>query len=308
MEEGLLIDRLNSQFAGDDVSVHLLRCDLYDLEVPGNKFWKMKYNLEEMHKLGQDQLVTFGGAFSNHIAATAAAGKKFGFKTTGIIRGEQHAGVNHTLSRASALGMDLKFIDRETYRQWKQGKVDLKEYLGFRDFYLLPEGGSNVLAVDGCSEILPMNSARFNVIACPVGTGSTLAGIIVSSDSNQRIMGFSSLKNGQYLKDEIQDLLKKYDEKHGSHHAKKKNWQLIHDHHFGGFAKVTNELIDFFTTFRKEQGVELDLIYTAKMMFGLKQMIRQDNFQKNEKILAIHTGGQQGNVSLLPNRIEGIIF
>ena len=233
----------------------------------------MKYNLDYMKEKGMDHLVTFGGAFSNHIAAVAAAGKKFRLRTTGIIRGEERNASNPTLSLARENGMELRFIDRQTYREWKQGTFTLDDFLGLEDYYLLPEGGSNTLAVKGCSEILDHVEKKYDVIACPVGSGGTLAGLIVSSEKDQKVLGFSSLKGGAYMEDEILSLLVKYDKEYGSRHAEKKNWQLIHDYHFGGFAKVNGELIAFYMDFLERTGIELDLIYTAKMMYGLKDMI-----------------------------------
>ncbi len=278
--------------------LNLLRTDLFYADVPGNKYWKMKCNLEYMKENSLDHIVTFGGAFSNHIAAVAAAGKKFGLKTTGIIRGEESSISNPTLSLAKENGMEFRFVDRQTYREWKQGEMNLDEYLGFSNYYLLPEGGSNVLAVKGCAEILKHVEKKYDVIACPVGTGATLAGIISSADADQMVLGFSSMKGGEYIEGEIRDMLSEFEINEG---CKMKNdeWEVIHDYHFGGFAKANKELIEFYQNFLNETGIELDLIYTSKMMFGLRDMIEKGLIGQDQSILAIHTGGQQGNASML---------
>ena len=281
-------------FSGNSIS--MLRLDLFEPDVPGNKYFKLKYNIEDMKKRGLDHLVTFGGAYSNHIAATAAAGKKFGFNTTGIIRGEAKDWHNHTLAQAEKDGMRLRFIDRITYREWKKGKVDLEDFIGLKDYYLLPEGGSNALAVKGCAEIHDLLGEEYDVIACPVGSGGTLAGLIAGSKSGQHIMGFSALKGGDFLTEDVKELL------NDEGYSDSGNWSIELDHHRGGFAKVDDELISFYREFRESTGIELDLIYTAKMMMALKEMVESGKFKSGTRILAIHTGGQQGNHSLLSNR------
>ena len=295
MKEVLQVQKIESDIMGNKCELNMLRCDLFDPDIPGNKFWKMKYNIKAMMDKEQNHMVTFGGAFSNHIAATAAAGKKYGFKTTGIIRGEASSISNHTLTLARENGMDFFFIDRTNYRSWKKGEINLDDFMGFKNYYLLPEGGSNELAVKGCSEILDSIENNYDLITCPVGSGGTLSGIIAASDITQNVLGFSSLKGGEYIENDVKELLVKYDEKLASKH----NWSINHEFHFGGFAKAKKELIDFFHEFKDETKIELDLIYTAKMMFGLKQMIESGRIVEGSSILAIHTGGQQGNESML---------
>ncbi|HAW52787.1 MAG TPA: 1-aminocyclopropane-1-carboxylate deaminase [Flavobacteriales bacterium] len=292
------VDPLTHFFHPDlGLQCDLLRTDLVNVDVPGNKWFKMKYNIEEMRRVGLNELVTFGGAFSNHIAAVASAGEKYGFGTTGVIRGESSSWNNTTLSKAESQGMKLKFIDRITYREWKKGKVNLDDFLGMKDYYKLPEGGSNVLAVKGCSEILDGIDA-YDVIACPVGSGGTLAGLIVSASENLRILGFSSLKGGEFLSDDIGQLLLDYDKTYGTTHRKKSNWKIVTDYHFGGFAKMNSELVDFFMDFEINHNIELDLIYTSKMMLGLRKMSENGELENGSRILAVHTGGQQGNESM----------
>ena len=293
MEDVIQVTDVSHFFQLEKGTLLMARLELYDLDIPGNKYWKLKYNIEALRREGKEHLVTFGGAYSNHIAATAEASKKYGFSCTGIIRGEKESMVNHTLSRARQLGMSLRFIDRETYRKWKLGMVNLDEFLGFKNYYLLPEGASNTLAVKGCSEIMSHIPGEFDLLACPLGSGSTLAGI-AASGKGKEILGFSSLKNGQYMEAEVQRLLEDY-KKAVDAKMKESQWRLIHDYHFGGFAKITRELKDFFHDFKKKTGIELDLVYTAKMMFGLRDMLANAEIQSGRKILAMHTGGVQGN-------------
>jgi len=251
--------------------------------VSGNKLRKLKYNLREAKKKKKDTLLTFGGAFSNHIAAVAFAGKENGFKTIGIIRGEEldlkH--LNATLIFAKSCGMKFKFVSRDSYRN-KASKPFVNQLKNeFGDFFLIPEGGTNQLAVKGCEEILDDVKEAFDYVCCPVGTGGTISGLINSSSPNQKIIGFSALK-GDFLSAEITKF------------TAKTNWELISDYHFGGYAKINDELIQFINQFKVLHKVPLDPIYTGKMMFGIYDLIEKKYFKKGSKILAIHTGGLQG--------------
>ncbi|MDB9960842.1 pyridoxal-phosphate dependent enzyme [Oceanihabitans sp.] len=252
--------------------------------ISGNKMRKLKYNLKQAKLQNHKKLLTFGGAYSNHIAAVAYAGNEYNFKTIGIIRGEEldhHINQNPTLSFAKKQGMEFKFISRAAYKE-KTAPLfidDLKKEFG--DFYLLPEGGTNALAVKGCEEILTREDAIYDYICCPVGTGGTISGIINASFTHQKIIGFPALK-GDFLKDEI------------SKFAQQSNWELIQDYHFGGYAKVNTDLIAFMNQFKTENNIPLDPVYTGKMMFGIYDLISKGFFPENAKILAIHTGGLQG--------------
>jgi len=268
----------------NNISLYMKREDLLHPIISGNKFRKLKYNLEEAKKQNQKVLLTFGGAFSNHIVAVAGAGETFGFETIGIIRGEELQNKiesNPSLLQAQQLEMKLIFVSREEYRQ-----KETTDYIGklqndFGDFYLLPEGGTNALAIKGCEEILSDSDSEFTHICCSVGTGGTITGIINTSASNQNIIGFSSLK-GDFLQNDIAKF------------ANKKKWYINCDYHFGGYGKVTDELIDFINNFYLEYQIRLDPIYTGKMMFGIMNLIKNNYFPPNSKILAIHTGGLQG--------------
>ncbi|WP_033961030.1 1-aminocyclopropane-1-carboxylate deaminase/D-cysteine desulfhydrase [Psychroserpens jangbogonensis] len=256
--------------------------------VSGNKLRKLKYNLIEAEALNKKVLLTFGGAFSNHIAAVAHAGQEKGLQTIGVIRGEELQDLktlNSTLSFSKACGMKFKFVTRETYRD-KTSKSFIEELENeFGDFFLIPEGGTNEFAVKGCEEILTEVNEKFDYICCPVGTGGTISGLINSSDPDQRIIGFPTLK-GDFLREEITKF------------ATKSNWELVTDYHFGGYAKVNEDLIHFINQFKKTHNVPLDPIYTGKMMFGIYDLISKGYFKKDSKILAIHTGGLQGIVGM----------
>lgn len=266
------------------VSLSIKREDLIHPFISGNKYRKLKYNIIKAKSQHFDTLLTFGGAYSNHIAATAYAGKLSGVQTIGVIRGEELAvkwRENSTLKLASTHGMRFKFVDRATYRNKENPEFlnALKEEFG--RYYMLPEGGTNTLAVRGCEEILTHEEACFDCICCAVGTGGTLSGIVNASSPEQQVLGFPAVK-GDFLKEDIRKFVHK------------ENWSLKTEYHFGGYAKVSRELIAFINDFKRETHISLDPIYTGKMLFGLFDMIRNDYFSAGTKILAVHTGGLQG--------------
>lgn len=260
------------------------REDKIHQHISGNKYRKLKYNLEEANRLGFNKLLTFGGAYSNHIAAVAVAGKEFGFDTIGVIRGEELSNKiesNTTLKFAQFQGMNFYFVSRSEYRD-KESKTfidNLKSTFG--NFYLVPEGGTNELAVKGCEEILNEEDENFDYVCCAVGTGGTISGLINASESHQKVLGFPALK-GDFLSNNIAKFVTK------------DNWDLISDYHFGGYAKINAELIDFINNFKKHFNIPLDPIYTGKLMFGVKDMIEKGYFKPKSKVLVIHTGGLQG--------------
>ena len=267
------------------IELFIKREDLLHPIISGNKFRKLKYNIEEAKKSGNNTLLTFGGAFSNHILAVAGAGAEFGFKTIGVIRGEELASKvneNPTLLKAKELGMDFYFVSRSVYQEKESESfvIELKDRFG--DFYLIPEGGTNKFAIKGCKEILTEEDKQvFSYVACAVGTGGTFSGLINSSDEKQQLIGFSSLK-GAFLSDVIRNF------------AEKTNWIINDDYHFGGYGKVTDELIHFLNNFYNQTAIPLDPVYTGKMVFGILEMIKNGYFDPKSKILIIHTGGLQG--------------
>lgn len=266
------------------ITLHIKREDLLHPYISGNKFRKLKYNLIRAKEEGKDTLLTFGGAFSNHILAVAAAGKEYGFKTIGVIRGEElknKIDENPTLRKARDFGMVFEFVTREIYRDKNKPEFisELREEYG--SFYLVPEGGTNDLAVKGCEEILTANDERFDYICCAVGTGGTISGIINCSKSGQQVLGFPALK-ANFLTEDICKFVAKT------------NWQLITDYHFEGYGKVSEDLIKFINEFYQKHQVPLDPIYTGKMVYGVLDLIDKNYFPENSKILMIHTGGLQG--------------
>jgi len=287
------------------VILFIKREDLIHPFVSGNKFRKLKYNLQEAKKLKKKALLTFGGAYSNHIAATAVAGKLGGFKTFGIIRGDELGKnlketleENATLREAHKNGMKFHFVSRELYRQKSSFGFIEKMKNKWGDFYVIPEGGTNCLAVDGCEEILTKEDSEFDYICSAVGTGGTIAGLIKSLKKHQKVIGFPALK-GNFLSEEI----KKYT-------VKNNNWSLQKAYHFGGYAKYNEELITFINDFKNETTILLDPVYTAKMVFGILDLIKKDTFTEGTKILAIHTGGIQaiaGFNQRLENKNQQII-
>lgn len=267
-----------------EITLHIKREDLIHPFISGNKFRKLKYNLLQAKVEGKSKLLTFGGAFSNHIAAVANAGKENNHETIGIIRGdelESKISENSTLTFAQNCGMKFEFINREAYKNKTSSLFieELKKHHG--DFYLVPEGGTNALAVKGCQEILTPEDADFTHICCAIGTGGTISGLINSAKANQKIIGFPALK-GDFLSDDIRKFVSN------------SNWELQLDYHFGGYAKINQELIRFINDFYKQTNIPLDPIYTGKMMFGIIDLIHKEYFPKNSKILAVHTGGLQG--------------
>ena len=271
------------------IILHMKREDELHPYISGNKYRKLKYNLIEAKAAGANTLLSFGGAFSNHISALAYAGKKYGFQTIGVIRGEELGADlemtlknNTTLQQAFENGMRFKFISRANYRYKQTDDFIAALRQEFGNFYLVPEGGTNDLAIKGCEEILTEMDQDYDFICVAAGTGGTISGLINSAFDRQKILGFPSLK-GVFLEDEIEKLS-----------PAKKNWELIHDYHFGGYAKINENLISFINDFYQQTTIPLDPVYTGKMMFGIADMIKNKYFNRNCKILAIHTGGLQG--------------
>ncbi|MBU2929243.1 1-aminocyclopropane-1-carboxylate deaminase/D-cysteine desulfhydrase [Winogradskyella psychrotolerans] len=286
-KKNLFHDPIHNQtinIPNSSIEITIKREDLIHPFISGNKFRKLKYNIQQAKVDQSKSILTFGGAFSNHIAAVAFAGKEQGIDTIGIIRGEELAlkkELNPTLQFAKSCGMRLKFISREDYRKKTSHEFLDSLRAEFEGFYLLPEGGTNNLAVKGCEEILQSKDSKFNYICCAVGTGGTISGLINASKDYQKILGFPALK-GDFLQEDICKF------------ANQDNWELITDYHFGGYGKIKPELISFINTFYKDHDIPLDPIYTGKMLYGIFDLIRLGYFPLGSKILAIHTGGLQG--------------
>jgi len=266
-----------------EIKLFIKRIDLIHTFISGNKWYKLKYNLLEAKKQNTNTVLTFGGAYSNHISATSFAAKEKGFKSIGIISGEETLPLNDTLDFAKKQGMSTHYVSRSDYRKkYTDDFIDkLREKFG--NFYLVPEGGTNELAVKGAQEILDRNDTQ-DFICTAIGTGGTVSGIINSSSDNQKVLGFPAIKGSENLEKDI------------TMWTTKQNWKLISDYHFGGYSKISEELISFIMEFYDKNNIPLDAIYTGKMMFGIFDLIKKDYFAKGSEILAIHTGGLQGNI------------
>jgi len=289
INENTPIEEVNDSFLQErKITLLIKREDINHPFMSGNKWYKLKYNLREASEQGKNTLLTYGGAYSNHIYAVAAAGKLFNFNTIGVIRGEEHLPLNPTLAFASEAGMKLYYLNRISYR--KKYSADIIDELckTFGDFYLLPEGGTNHLAVKGCSEIINNIKKEFDFICCPCGTGGTLAGLVTGLKGKKYALGFSVLKGASFLKDNVESLLQKNNEFIYS------NWDINLDYHFGGYAKFDNELLNFVKNFSSQSKIPIEPIYTGKMLFGIYDLISKGFFREGSKILAIHTGGLQG--------------
>jgi len=265
-----------------EVRLFIKRIDKVHPFVSGNKWFKLKYNLLESEKQGLNALLTFGGAYSNHIAATAFAAQEKGLKSIGIIRGEEHLPLNPTLRFAKENGMKLHYVSRSYYKE-KTNDVFLKNLkVQFGDFYLIPEGGTNELAIQGVAEILDTNDTQ-DYICCAVGTGGTIAGIINASNDKQTVIGFPAIIGFEQLEKDINNW------------TNATNYKFINDYVGNGYAKINKDLVDFINEFNVLHNIPLDPIYTGKMMMGILDLVAKDYFPKGSSILAIHTGGLQGN-------------
>lgn len=280
------INKIENDFLKENqVELIIQREDLIHPFISGNKWRKLKYNVEKFRKGNFESLVTFGGTSSNHIAATAAAGKKFDIPCVGIIRGDDKRALSSTLEFAKKQGMKLEFISRSDYKN-KNSESFLKELsVHYPNSYLLPEGGSNIEAIQGCAEITAVHSA-FDTVICACGTGTTLSGIISSLKPHQNAIGIPVLKNANFLNIAIQQQL-------NSINCNNTNWKLELNYHLGGYAKYHEGLIAFIQDFYTQTEIQLDPLYTGKMLFALYDLIAKKSIS-NCSVLAIHTGGLQG--------------
>tara|TARA_B110000879_G_scaffold38379_1_gene53566 strand:+ start:414 stop:1301 length:888 start_codon:yes stop_codon:yes gene_type:complete len=265
-----------------EVRLFIKRIDKIHPFVSGNKWFKLKYNLIEAKKKRHNTLLTFGGAYSNHIAATAFSAQEKGLKSIGIIRGEEYLPLNPTLRFAIDNGMKLYYIIRSNYKEKTSANFLKALNNQFGDFYLISEGGTNELAIQGAKEILDTNDTQ-DYICCPVGTGGTIAGIINASNNLQTVIGFPAIKGFKQLEKDINNW------------TNSTNYKFINDYVGNGYAKINKDLVAFINEFNALHNVPLDGIYTGKMMMGILDLVGKDYFPKGSSILAIHTGGLQGN-------------
>jgi 1-aminocyclopropane-1-carboxylate deaminase len=286
-----VVQLTTKETSNNEVTVLIKREDLNHPLISGNKWWKLKYNIDEAIAQGHHTILTFGGAYSNHIYATAAYASEAGLKSIGIIRGEKHQQLNSTLDFAQRAGMQLEYVDRETY---KYKSTD--EFLGglkkkFGDFYPIPEGGTNNLAVRGCAEFATtqLSEIDFDYVCLAVGTGGTIAGLIAGLAGKKQIIGIPVLKGGEFLADEIKTHVRIYSGKNYG------NWELLSSYHHGGYAKATEDLKRFIVSMAVEHNLPLDHVYTAKVLWAVLKEIELCKFRKGSTVLVIHTGGLQGS-------------
>jgi 1-aminocyclopropane-1-carboxylate deaminase len=290
-------------FEEKNLKVFVKRDDLIHPEISGNKWRKLKYNLLNMRHLGHKSLLTFGGAFSNHIYATAAAGKYFGVEAIGIIRGDElNENSSETLRFAAKCGMKLHFVSRSDYREMRENignKIFINSLIHeraanrFSHALIIPEGGTNEFALGGVGEMVNEISEQLgyapDYIICPVGTGGTIAGIIAESEPNTKVLGVCVLKNGHYLENEIQHLVKN---KLG---FSKENFEILWENHHSGYAKKTPQLMNFMKAFEEKYGFQIEPVYSGKMFFAFYQLLETE-IKPNSTVVLIHTGGLQGKI------------
>ncbi|MCO7189333.1 MULTISPECIES: pyridoxal-phosphate dependent enzyme [unclassified Pseudoalteromonas] len=277
------------------VSLQIKRDDLLHPTIQGNKWRKLKYNLKAMAQENKRALVTFSGPFSNHLYATAMACKQFNIHGHAVIRGPELDLNNPTIRLAHACGMALHAVSRKEYRRRNEPDYLAQIERQFPDAFVIPEGGSNHFALAGCKE-LALSLPDSDYVCCAVGSGGTLAGILEGLSPDCQLLGVAVLKGAQYLRDEVIRL--------NPQAATRANWQLLCDHHDGGYGKFSAPLWQFCLRMRREHSLPLEPIYTGKLMFALWQLIGQGYFPRGSRIIAIHSGGLQGLDGL---RYRGLI-
>lgn len=281
------IDSLQSFFSFRQ-TVDVLRLDLVHPVISGNKWFKLQPYLGEAVAM-KKTLLTFGGAFSNHLVASAAAANAAGIQSIGLVRGEKAPSLSPTLQQAAGYGMQLYFITREAYRQ-KSLPAQILEEFASDELYIVPEGGYGAKGAAGAGKILTLHdTGKYTHLFCAVGTGTTLAGLVAAADAGQKVVGISAMKNNLSLEEEIKQLLPP---------EKKQAFSLLHHYHFGGYARKTDELLQFMNNLYATAALPTDFVYTAKLLYAVFDLLRNGNFASSDKLLLVHTGGLQGNRSL----------
>ena len=275
------------------ISVDVLRLDLMHPHVSGNKWFKLKYHIEAALRENKKGIVTFGGAYSNHLVATAVACNENGLSSTAFIRGEQTFPLNDSLMQMMDAGMQLIYVSREQYKN----KDDLiSSFLkAYGNYYYVPEGGQSAEGVKGAAEILSFAAKNYSHIVCPVGTGTTVAGLINASLDIQKVIGICALKMQDEHTNDIEKFIRSA--------ATKGNFKIMYGYHFGGYAKKTDELISFMNKLFTDEQIPTDFVYTGKMFYAVYDLIEKDYFPRESKLLLVHTGGLQGNRSLPANTL-----
>jgi 1-aminocyclopropane-1-carboxylate deaminase len=272
--------------AANNITAGVLRIDKIHATVSGNKWFKLKYALREAMSLHKNTIVTFGGAYSNHLVATAYACAQLGLQAIGIVRGEQPAELSPALHDCLGYGMKLHFVSRDEYRE---------KNVEYPHAYIIQEGGCGELGVKGAADILelaPQN--EYSHICCAVGTGTMMAGLITGANNGQQVEGFSALKLP--ANNSIEQFIQQAT-------GRKDNYSIHYDYHFGGYARKTPQLINFMNDFYSQTGIPLDFVYTAKLLYGVLDLAGKGFFPNGSRLLIIHSGGLQGNRSLPKNSL-----
>ena len=275
-------DRIHS-FNKHDIGIEVLRLDKIDPVISGNKWFKLRYYIHQAKVNNKKGILTFGGAWSNHIVATAAACQQHGLQSIGIIRGEKSLYLSNTLKKAEDFEMQLVFIPRSSYQ-----KKEIPSDLNISEYAIVAEGGYGQLGAKGAATILNCCNKSYTHYCCAIGTGTMMAGIINGVSGNQQVIGVSVLKNNFSLAAQVQSLLE-------SDHN---NWSILHEYSFNGYAKHTPELLQFMNAFYRQTGVPTDFVYTGKLFYAVTDLLEKNYFPPGSKILVIHSGGLQGNDSL----------
>jgi 1-aminocyclopropane-1-carboxylate deaminase len=271
-------------FTSKKVDVDVLRLDRIDPVISGNKWFKLRFYLDDAIRLNKKTIITFGGAWSNHIIATAALSRAYDLQSIGIIRGEEPMGLSSTLQQARSMGMRLMFISREDYQEKR-----IPESLVTDNCYVINEGGYGIKGAEGAATILEhCNENDYSHICCACGTGTMTAGLLIGSKETIKIIGLSVLKYNPAIKENINSLLP----------SEHKGFTIIHDYHFGGYAKFKPELIRFMNEFYRQTSIPSDFVYIGKLFYAIHDLVATDHFPVGSRLLIIHSGGLQGNDSL----------
>jgi 1-aminocyclopropane-1-carboxylate deaminase len=290
-ESKIEIQALDPAWAGDaGITIDMLRLDLIHPVVSGNKWYKLRHNIEDAVAQGYDTILTFGGVYSNHLSAAAGAAKAFGLSSIGIVRGDE-GNITETLRQCRDMGMELYFISREEYKQKNDPEFlqQLSEQTGHP--YIIPEGGANEHGRLGAEKIEWEIPEGYTHVCVSVGTGTTFIGLRNALSADVQLLVFAPMKQGSYLSEEIRPFLKD---------GQDVNWELFDRWHFGGFGKSNEELVGFMNEFYLVNNIPLDVVYTSKMMYGMRELVAEGFFPEGSRVLCVHTGGLQGNGSVNP--------
>lgn len=279
-----------------DISIDILRLDLLHPVISGNKGFKLKGYLEEAQRSSANPIITFGGAWSNHLIATAYAAREVGLGTVGIVRGERSPTLSATLSSALRYGMQLEFISRKDYTEKTSPRFLHQLSLRYPGAYIIPEGGAGPIGIRGSEDILgTIDSSSYTHILCAIGTATMFLGLVRASLPGQTVIGVPVLKGVDPLATAEPYILAP---------EQSERARLLHGYHFGGYARHPLELITFMNEFYRETGIPSDIVYTGKLFYALRNSIRNDHFPRSARLLVIHSGGLQGNLSLKPGTLQ----